>query len=366
MNPVHLRTLARLAGPDKRGDSGRRSVVLHGDGDVLTASVTTADRVRVDLMNPQFAIVGPVDVDARHLLRAIASARNDIEVTSPESGRLALSTLLPRATPWRAVIAALSGSPPPRTATTPESAHSCRLSAEDVARLEWVAAIAPTAPSRHGLHVVECEKNNDGDYEWIATDGARLHVAPAPPSAPPTPARDDGKLPAAFAQLARRLMPRGFVLPTTPGHVVAANGVWRLESARIVVDFPSWRGVLPASQPECMTVDADRLRAPLPSFIALTKDSDAVALRMDVEAGALRCRVRVKNVGNSEATVPLVTPPTSWTARGLRARFLLDALRDADGTVEVKATPKWDGPVTVTRGDGRWAVLMPMRMDGGL
>lgn len=46
MNPTHLRTLACLAGPDKRGGSGRRSVLLHGDGDVLTASVTTATEPR--------------------------------------------------------------------------------------------------------------------------------------------------------------------------------------------------------------------------------------------------------------------------------------------------------------------------------
>lgn len=364
MNPTHLRTLAALAGPDKRSEEGRRSLWIEGDGDVLTATVTTANGTRVSLECPQFEIVKPRSVDARHLSRAIAAARNDVEITGTDAARLSLSTLLPRAVPWSASVVSFPDSAPPKVTPDPDTGRSCRLAADDVAALEWVASIAPLPPHRYGISVVQCDEAPDGSRVWVATDGNRMHVAPAPSDAPVTPAKAAGKLSAEFARLACRLMPRGFTLHTTPGHVVAANGVWRLQAVRVVADFPDWRAVLPASTPERATVEADKLRAPMPAFIRITKDNPNAAVPLTLIAGAFRCRVKVPDVGESEAMVPLVSPPTSWTVRGLRARFLLDALRDAADAVTVEATGRWDDPVLLHRVDRRMAVLMPVRMDG--
>ena len=220
-------------------------------------------------------------------------------------------------------------------------------------KLRWVALAAgsdPTRPQLTGIYF-------DGEHV-VATDGHRLHVARlAGFSGEPVLvcART-------FSAFLRALPKKGEVTMERSGDLLRIHaGSWELVTAAMSETFPPYQQVVPRLGSEAYVVEVERgTLAYALARVAKTKNGSK-GVRMVVN-GVIKLE-RDHGDGKSTSIVPVVTTthrgPDSII--GADPSYVLDAL---DSSAEIVTGRFGDAldPIRFDLGDGRVAVVMPMRL----
>jgi len=184
----------------------------------------------------------------------------------------------------------------------------------------WVKLAAGSDSTRLNL---TCPWNIKGGRQ-VATDGHRLHIKPR-----------------AHSSRAR--------------NPVATNPEIRIAKH----DFPNVDQIIPSNSEAVLLVDADKLRAGIKTAIAgMTSDRREIALRMESMGTILTLSASHPDVGHTRVPVDLLASRNTGL-RALNARYLLDAIKGAAGTLRLVMADELS-PVVIDRADGGKALIMPL------
>ena len=238
------------------------------------------------------------------------------------------------------------------------------LAADDVARFAWVVRSAAGTDNRYGLNGIHVE-DVDGHPTALATDGSRINRARIDALAgltlPPKTL-----LPRDWWHTAAKLAGKGGMRVVVVDRFVwAAGDGWAVRGRLIEGEFPAWRQVMPAAFGAEVRVDAPALMAALARVtpLAETTHYGPVVVILDDGVWKLTATGHADIGGFVRASVPVTA--TGWTKRGLRPLYLADVLRGVVGSVTFREVAGKDlelSMITVDLGDGRVAVVMPVRL----
>jgi DNA polymerase-3 subunit beta len=336
------------------GASVTASILLHSDSDTLRLQATDYD-LTIDASVPASGGAGgagsPVDlcIPAKALLAVVGALPSGADVELTQTGdRL---TVTCGRSVWH-----LSGIP------------SQEWPALDVVD---VPADAPLLPD---LSPVACAVSSDesrpalngisiGDGVAVATDGHRLHTAPASHNGEPVTLHRRAL--AALGALG------GTLRYTIDGqHIGVAGSIGTMTVRRVQEVFPDWRRVLPDTPEHTLTIDRAALVQAI-RRVSVVGGGKHALLRLSVAGGVVVLEMTHPDMGDARAELDQAdTGPDDVAPIGFNPRYLLEAL-DAVGTsggdvVELGVSDCFS-PVRVRApgaevGAGVICICMPMRL----
>lgn len=239
------------------------------------------------------------------------------------------------------------------------------LSPDDVARLSWVTRTMAGADNRYNLNGWHVDER-DGHPTAVTTDGNRMNYA-----------RIDALagvgLPAKcifgcdWWRAAETLAGKGGMRILVDGNTAwAAGDGWAVRGRLGEADFPDYHAVIPAAYGDETRVDVALLLASLRRVDHLA----GTILHHTVTVAMLE-QVLVMTAGGDrglDTSVTTTTPvvSTGWATKGINARFLMETIRGVSGEVVIREAVGKNVsllPLTVEIGDGRKAIIMPVRID---
>ena len=245
---------------------------------------------------------------------------------------------------------------------------------------EWPAVdvvdVPADAPSLPDLSAVECAVSTDesrpalngvciGGGVAVATDGHRLHTAPAVHDGEPVTLHRR-----ALAALAALGTPLTFAVEDR--QIGIAGPVGTLTVRRVEEAFPDWRRVMPDGTEHALTLDRSDLIAAIRRVSALGTGKHAL-LRLSAADGVCVLEMVDPELGDSRAELDCIDGdlrPVTCDAVGFNPRYLLDALNAVGTTgseiVEIGLSDQFS-PVLVRSpgsevGSGVVLVVMPKRL----
>jgi len=319
------------------------SILLHSDSDTLRLQATDYD-LTIDASVPARGDSVHLCIPAKALLAVVGALPSGADVELTQAGdRL---TVTCGRSVWH-----LSGIP-----------------SQDWPALD-VVDVPADAPLLPDLSPVACAVSSDesrpalngisiGDGVAVATDGHRLHTAPASHDGEPVTLHRRAL--AALGALG------GTLRYTIDGqHIGVAGPVGTRTVRRVQEAFPDWRRVLPDATEHALTIDRAALVQAIRRVSVVGGGKNAL-LRLSVADGVVVLEMTHPDMGDARAELESVEASGDVGAVGFNPRYLLEALDAVNGdTVELGLSDCFS-PVRVSApgaevGGGVVVVVMPMR-----
>lgn len=309
----------------------------------------------------------------------------DYDLTASASVAVSASAPVHVAIPAAALFAVVAALPRGATVTLDQPSGASSLTVQaggsvwhltGVPAVEWPAVdtvdVADDAQALPDLSPVVCAVSSDesrpalngiciGGGVAVATDGHRLHTAPAVDS-PDEPVIVHRRALSALSALGAPLR-----YAVEVGQVGIAGPVGSLTVRRPLEAFPDWKRVVPTTSEAEITADADALRSAVRTCTALLAGKHAL-LRLEVRDGdALTVSTTHPDLGDAQAEVSVQCDSDTVGPIGCNPAYLLDALAavaPSGGEVRIGCADSFAPMVVrgVGAADGPVAVVMPMRL----